>query len=55
MAQPLSEAERKEMLPGLDGWRMVEGRDAIAKTFVFRDFVEAFGTPSGATSTAPSR
>ena len=31
------------MLPGLDGWRMVEGRDAIAKTFVFRDFVEAFG------------
>ena len=43
MAQLLSEAERKEMLPGLDGWRMVEGRDAIAKTFVFRDFVEAFG------------
>ena len=43
VVQPLSEAERKEMLPGLDGWRMVEGRDAIAKTFVFRDFVEAFG------------
>jgi 4a-hydroxytetrahydrobiopterin dehydratase len=43
MAKLLSEAERKEMLPGLDGWRMVEGRDAIAKTFVFRDFVEAFG------------
>src|SRR3954470_4782176 len=43
MAQLLSEAERKEMLPRLDGWRMVEGRDAIAKTFVFRDFVEAFG------------
>ena len=43
MAQLLSEAERKEMLPGLDGWRMVEGRDALAKTFVFRDFVEAFG------------
>ena len=33
MAQPLSEAERKELLPALDGWTMVEGRDAIAKTF----------------------
>jgi len=43
MAKPLSDAERKELLPGLEGWRMVEGRDAIAKTFVFRDFVEAFG------------
>jgi 4a-hydroxytetrahydrobiopterin dehydratase len=26
-----------------NGWRMVEGRDAIAKTYVFRNFVEAFG------------
>lgn len=25
------------------GWSMVEGRDAIAKRFVFRNFVEAFG------------
>ena len=25
------------------GWQMVKGRDAIAKTFVFRNFVEAFG------------
>lgn len=39
----LTEAERAEMLPGLEGWSMVEGRDAIAKTFVFSDFVEAFG------------
>jgi 4a-hydroxytetrahydrobiopterin dehydratase len=43
MATPLSEAERKELLPALDGWTMVEGRDAIAKTFRFGDFVEAFG------------
>lgn len=26
-----------------NGWTPVEGRDAIAKTFVFRNFVEAFG------------
>jgi 4a-hydroxytetrahydrobiopterin dehydratase len=25
------------------GWAMVEGRDAIRKTFVFKNFVEAFG------------
>ncbi|MEO0828895.1 MAG: 4a-hydroxytetrahydrobiopterin dehydratase [Pseudomonadota bacterium] len=26
-----------------DGWSLVEGRDAIHKTFAFKDFVEAFG------------
>ena len=30
-------------LAALNGWRESEGRDAIAKTFVFRDFNEAFG------------
>lgn len=25
------------------GWEMVEGRDAIHKTYVFRNFIEAFG------------
>ena len=25
------------------GWQMVEGRDAIQKTFVFKNFIEAFG------------
>lgn len=25
------------------GWTMVEGRDAIAKTFAFDNFVDAFG------------
>jgi 4a-hydroxytetrahydrobiopterin dehydratase len=27
----------------LDGWRAVEGRDAIAKSFKFADFNAAFG------------
>jgi len=27
----------------LDGWSAVESRDAITKSFVFRDFNEAFG------------
>ena len=43
MASPLSGPERAELLPALDGWTMVEGRDAIRKRFVFSDFVEAFG------------
>ena len=43
MPSPLSETERAELLPSLDGWTMVEGRDAIRKRFAFGDFVEAFG------------
>ena len=30
-------------LQGLPAWRQVEGRDAISRTFRFRDFNEAFG------------
>jgi len=30
-------------LTRLSGWSVVEGRDAIAKTFRFKDFSEAFG------------
>ena len=30
------------------GWDMVEGRDAITKTFVFANFIEAFGWMSRA-------
>jgi len=32
-------------MPGLiaSGWSATEGRDAIAKTYVFANFVEAFG------------
>lgn len=39
----LTEAERAEHLPALEGWRKAEGRDAIQKTFMFDDFVAAFG------------
>ncbi|SES28697.1 4a-hydroxytetrahydrobiopterin dehydratase [Tranquillimonas rosea] len=45
MTEKLSDAERdgelKELLS--NGWSMVEDRDAIAKTFEFKNFVEAFG------------
>jgi 4a-hydroxytetrahydrobiopterin dehydratase len=30
-------------LAALPGWKAVDGRDAIHKRFVFRDFNEAFG------------
>ncbi|MBC6436870.1 MAG: 4a-hydroxytetrahydrobiopterin dehydratase [Rhodobacteraceae bacterium] len=43
--EQLSDEQRTTALPGLQdcGWRMVEGRDAITKCFVFADFNEAFG------------
>jgi 4a-hydroxytetrahydrobiopterin dehydratase len=34
---------RKTALAGLSDWREVDGRDAIAKTFFFKDFNQAFG------------
>lgn len=43
MADKLSGADRSKALAGLDGWRETEGRDAIEKTFTFRNFNEAFG------------
>ena len=42
-AKPLGASERRKALEGLAGWRDVPGRDAIAKTFTFRDFNAAFG------------
>lgn len=41
--QKLSEDEREELLAGLTGWTMADGRDAIEKSFTFDDFVGAFG------------
>ena len=38
----LSAAERADLLPALDGWRMAEGRDAIQKRYDFEDFSAAF-------------
>ena len=45
MTERLSDPGRKTMLEPLfeTGWSMVEGRDAITKTFQFKDFTEAFG------------
>lgn len=43
MVQKLAGDRRQEALARLSGWREVEGRDAITKTFVFADFSAAFG------------
>lgn len=43
MAKKLEGAERVEALGDIEGWSDVEGRDAIGKTFTFKDFDEAFG------------
>jgi len=43
MAERLSAEARKQALGGIPGWTEVSGRDAIGKTFVFKDFNEAFG------------
>lgn len=43
MKKPLSGEARREALAQLDGWREVESRDAIAKTFSFETFNRAFG------------
>ena len=43
MAERLSADSRKQALGGIPGWTEVQGREAIRKTFVFKDFNEAFG------------
>ena len=43
MAKKLATAERAKRLAALPNWRLVEGRDAIARTFKFKDFSAAFG------------
>lgn len=43
MVERLSEQERRDALDELDGWREVEGRDAITRSFQFSDFNAAFG------------
>jgi len=39
----LTPEARAEALGSLPGWAPVEGRDAIARTFTFKNFNEAFG------------
>jgi 4a-hydroxytetrahydrobiopterin dehydratase len=48
MAERLSAEGRKSALRDLKGWTEVAGREAIARTFVFKDFNEAFGFMSRA-------
>ena len=45
MTKALDTATRNEILDPLmkQGWSMVEGRDAIQKTYLFKNFIEAFG------------
>jgi 4a-hydroxytetrahydrobiopterin dehydratase len=43
MAENLQGPARVQALAGLSGWTEVEGREAISKTFVFKNFNEAFG------------
>ena len=42
MSEKLAGEARAKALSELDGWSEVSGRDAISKTFKFKDFVEAF-------------
>jgi 4a-hydroxytetrahydrobiopterin dehydratase len=48
MVERLSADARKSALKGLSGWTEVAGREAIARTFIFKDFNEAFGFMSRA-------
>jgi 4a-hydroxytetrahydrobiopterin dehydratase len=43
MAVPLTQAQRDQLAQTLPGWSMVEGRDAIRKSFKFADFNAAWG------------
>jgi len=43
MAQKLNGQARADALRKLNGWGEVQGRDAITRKFVFKDFNEAFG------------
>ena len=41
MTDKISDAARAALLAA--GWDMIDGRDAIKKTFVFNNFIDAFG------------
>lgn len=43
MSKTLTDAERKSALAAVPKWSMVDGRDAITRTFAFADFNAAFG------------
>ena len=43
MVEKLSAAERAALAEALPAWKLVEGRDAITRSFRFKDFSEAWG------------
>ncbi|MBB4631221.1 4a-hydroxytetrahydrobiopterin dehydratase [Sphingosinicella soli] len=43
MVKKLSDDARAALLPGLPAWTLDAARDGIARSFRFKDFVEAFG------------
>lgn len=43
MIAKLTDDERRQALAGLPEWKPVEGRDAIFKSFRFKNFRHAFG------------
>ena len=43
MIAKLTDSERAELLPALEGWAIDSARDGIVKRFTFGDFVSAFG------------
>ena len=42
MIKKLTKTEVIQKLKRLSGWKMVKGRNAITKTFKFKDFIQAF-------------
>lgn len=55
MAERLGAEAKRAALGKLSGWSEVDGRDAIAKTFTFKDFNEAFGFMSRVALVAEKR
>ncbi len=43
MPKKLTDAERASLASVLPEWALTEGRDAISRTFKFRDFNQAWG------------
>lgn len=42
-SRKLTSEEINDAMKEISGWEMAEGREAIKKTFTFKNFVEAFG------------
>jgi 4a-hydroxytetrahydrobiopterin dehydratase len=42
MISKLTDGDRTKYLPALDGWQLAQGRDAIKKSYIFKDFSQAW-------------